>query len=144
MNQWFIDCLFDKYSLNEDIVEPDEKIKPYNSYNDGEHTRLYLASALENMISDLTSYKFVNRVKVTASDKRGLSIYPQIKFDLPTECTNHKLNKHKIRVSEHPFQQYRGWQTNIETLNKTLNEIKEQSKLPKTQQTNILNNANTF
>jgi len=123
---WFVNKLYDKYGLKEDSIGRKDKIKPYNQYDDGNDTRMVMASELENMLLELNNYKFVNNVRVTASDKRGLSIYPQVRFNLPTECTNRSLNKFKVRVSDHPFRIYRGWQDNIESVDKTLEEIKEQ------------------
>lgn len=73
---WFVNKLYDKYGLKEDSIGRKDKIKPYNQYDDGNDTRMVMASELENMLLELNNYKFVNNVRVTASDKRGLSIYP--------------------------------------------------------------------
>ena len=129
----FIENLISKYNsfLMEEIIGPDDEIKRYSKYVDKAETKTSLLNTFTTIIENLTLDDIVNDISVNSSDQKGLSMYLTITFNIKNLVNDYVKFKEKygdlsefvVRVSDHPYNKYTGFDKNIIFNGKTINQI---------------------
>lgn len=119
--------------MTEEIIGYNDKLKIYSKYKDKDETKKSLLDRVEEIAQEIvdkdltlsTGDSLIKNIKTHSSDKKGLSTYINLEFNLPDEIYSGNLALLDIRISDHNPKQYMPHTETLYIDGRTLNKIKE-------------------